>query len=307
MTEISRRDLLPEATLQAIEQFSDAMWMERGLSRNTLSAYRNDLSGLAVWLQQQGKTLQTAQRQDLLAYLSVRVSDGAKPRTTARLLSSMRRFYRYLIREGQLQEDPSVRIDTPRIGRPLPDTLSESEVETLLDAPDEIDTLGLRDRAMFELLYACGLRVSELVNMTTDQASLTQGVVRLVGKGSKERLVPMGEEAVDWLQRYLDDSRPELAAGSTAKQLFITRRGKGMTRQAFWYRIRHYAVKSGINKPLSPHTLRHAFATHLLNHGADLRVVQMLLGHSDLSTTQIYTHVARERLKELHAQHHPRG
>ena len=298
---------MPAETLRVIEQFTDALWMERGLSRNTLSAYRNDLSGLAAWLQQQGKTLKVAQRQDLLAYLSVRVSDGAKPRTTARLLSSMRRFYRYLIREGQLQEDPSVRIDTPRIGRPLPDTLSESEVEALLDAPDEIDTLGLRDRAMFELLYACGLRVSELVNMTTDQASLTQGVVRLVGKGSKERLVPMGEEAVDWLQRYLDDSRPELAAGSTAKQLFITRRGKGMTRQAFWYRIRHYAVKSGINKPLSPHTLRHAFATHLLNHGADLRVVQMLLGHSDLSTTQIYTHVARERLKELHAQHHPRG
>ena len=298
---------MPAETLRVLEQFTDAMWMERGLSRNTLSAYRNDLSGLAAWLQQQGKTLKAAQRQDLLAYLSVRVSDGAKPRTTARLLSSMRRFYRYLIREGQLQEDPSVRIDTPRIGRPLPHTLSESEVEVLLDAPDEIDTLGLRDRAMFELLYACGLRVSELVNMTTDQASLTQGVVRLVGKGSKERLVPMGEEAVDWLQRYLDDSRPELAAGSSAKQLFITRRGKGMTRQAFWYRIRHYAVKSGINKPLSPHTLRHAFATHLLNHGADLRVVQMLLGHSDLSTTQIYTHVARERLKELHAQHHPRG
>ena len=298
---------MPAETRRVIEQFTDAMWMERGLSRNTLSAYRNDLSGLAAWLQQQGKTLKAAQRQDLLAYLSVRVSDGAKPRTTARLLSSMRRFFRYLIREGQLQEDPSVRIDTPRIGRPLPDTLSESEVEVLLDAPDEIDTLGLRDRAMFELLYACGLRVSELVNMTTDQASLTQGVVRLVGKGSKERLVPMGEEAVDWLQRYLDDSRPELAAGSTAKQLFITRRGKGMTRQAFWYRIRHYAVKSGINKHLSPHTLRHAFATHLLNHGADLRVVQMLLGHSDLSTTQIYTHVARERLKELHAQHHPRG
>jgi integrase/recombinase XerD len=307
MTDISRIHSLPEETLQVIEQFTDAMWMERGLSRNTLSAYRNDLSGLAVWLQQQGRTLLTAQRQDLLAYLSDRVNDGAKPRTTARLLSSMRRFYRYQIREGQLREDPSVRIDTPRIGRPLPDTLSESEVEALLDAPDEIDTLGLRDRAMFELLYACGLRVSELVNMTTDQASLTQGVVRLVGKGSKERLVPMGEEAVDWLQRYLDDSRPELAAGSTAKQLFITRRGKGMTRQAFWYRIRHYAVKSGINKPLSPHTLRHAFATHLLNHGADLRVVQMLLGHSDLSTTQIYTHVARERLKELHAQHHPRG
>ena len=298
---------MPEETLQVIEQFTDAMWMERGLSRNTLSAYRNDLSGLACWLLKQGRTLVTAQRQDLLAYLSERVNDGAKPRTTARLLSSMRRFYRYLIREGLLHEDPSVRIDTPRIGRPLPDTLSESEVEALLDAPDEHDTLGLRDRAMLELLYACGLRVSELVGMTTDQASLTQGVVRLVGKGSKERLVPMGEEAVDWLQYYLDESRPDLAAGSSAKQLFITRRGKGMTRQAFWYRIRHYAVKSGINKPLSPHTLRHAFATHLLNHGADLRVVQMLLGHSDLSTTQIYTHVARERLKELHAQHHPRG
>jgi integrase/recombinase XerD len=177
----------------------------------------------------------------------------------------------------------------------------------LLHAPDESDSLGLRDRAMLELLYACGLRVSELVSMTTDQASLTQGVVRLIGKGSKERLVPMGEEAVDWLQRYLDDSRPDLATGSAAKQLFITRRGTGMTRQAFWYRIRHYAVKSCINKPLSPHTLRHAFATHLLNHGADLRVVQMLLGHSDLSTTQIYTHVARERLKDLHSKHHPRG
>ena len=307
MTDSSISRSLPEETLQVIEQFTDAMWMERGLSRNTLSAYRNDLSGLAVWLLKQGRTLLAARRQDLLAYLSDRVNDGAKPRTTARLLSSMRRFYRYLIREGQLQEDPSVRIDTPRIGRPLPDTLSESEVEALLEAPDEQDTLGLRDRAMLELLYACGLRVSELVGMTTDQASLTQGVVRLVGKGSKERLVPMGEEAVDWLQYYLDESRPDLAAGSSAKQLFITRRGKGMTRQAFWYRIRHYAVKSGINKPLSPHTLRHAFATHLLNHGADLRVVQMLLGHSDLSTTQIYTHVARERLKDLHAQHHPRG
>jgi len=307
MTDSSISNAVSEEALQVIEQFTDAMWMERGLSRNTLSAYRNDLSGLAVWLLKQGRTLLAARRQDLLAYLSDRVNDGAKPRTTARLLSSMRRFYRYLIREGQLQEDPSVRIDTPRIGRPLPDTLSESEVEALLDAPDEQDTLGLRDRAMLELLYACGLRVSELVGMTTDQASLTQGVVRLVGKGSKERLVPMGEEAVDWLQYYLDESRPDLAAGSSAKQLFITRRGKGMTRQAFWYRIRHYAVKSGINKPLSPHTLRHAFATHLLNHGADLRVVQMLLGHSDLSTTQIYTHVARERLKDLHAQHHPRG
>ncbi|MGB5178865.1 MAG: site-specific tyrosine recombinase XerD [Gammaproteobacteria bacterium] len=303
----SDRETLPAETLRVIEQFTDALWMERGLSRNTLSAYRNDLSGLAGWLLKQGKTLIGAQRQELLAYLSDRVTAGAKPRTTARMVSSMRRFYRYLIREGQLQEDPSVRIDTPRIGRPLPDSLSEAEVETLLGAPDESDTLGIRDRAMLELLYACGLRVSELVTLTTDQANLTQGVVRLIGKGNKERLVPMGEEAIDWLQYYLDESRPDLAAGAVSKQLFITRRGKGMTRQAFWYRIRHYAVKSGINKPLSPHTLRHAFATHLLNHGADLRVVQMLLGHSDLSTTQIYTHVARERLKDLHSKHHPRG
>jgi integrase/recombinase XerD len=298
---------LSAAELQEIEQFTDALWMEHGLSKNTLTAYRNDLAGLAVWLAKQGRVLRTARRQELLAYLSERVADGARPRTTARLVSSMRRFYRYLIREGHLQQDPSVRIDTPRIGRPLPDTLSEAEVESLLEAPDDQDALGLRDRAMLELLYACGLRVSELVSMTVDQANLVQGVVRLVGKGNKERLVPLGEEAVDWLQRYLDAGRPELAAGRAARQLFITRRGGGMTRQAFWYRIRHYAVKSGINKPLSPHTLRHAFATHLLNHGADLRVVQMLLGHSDLSTTQIYTHVARERLKELHAQHHPRG
>jgi integrase/recombinase XerD len=307
MTATADNETLPAETLREIEQFTDALWMERGLSRNTLTAYRNDLAGLAGWLLKQGKTLLTAQRQDLLGYLSDRVHAGAKPRTTARMLSSMRRFYRYLIREGQLREDPSVRIDTPRIGRPLPDSLSETEVEALLAAPDESDTLGIRDRAMLELLYACGLRVSELVGMTTDQASLTQGVVRLVGKGSKERLVPLGEEAIEWLQYYLDESRAELAGESSAKQLFITRRGKGMTRQAFWYRIKHYAVKAGINKPLSPHTLRHAFATHLLNHGADLRVVQMLLGHSDLSTTQIYTHVARERLKDLHAKHHPRG
>jgi integrase/recombinase XerD len=307
MTSSADREPLTEEALQVIEHFTDALWMERGLSRNTLSAYRNDLSGLACWLHKQGKTLTAAKRQDLLAYLSDRVTGGARPRTTARMVSSMRRFYRYLVREGQLQEDPSVRIDTPRIGRPLPDSLSEAEVETLLDAPDEHDTLGIRDRAMLELLYACGLRVSELVSLTTDQANLTQGVVRLIGKGNKERLVPLGEEAVDWLQYYLDESRPGLTAGASSKQLFITRRGKGMTRQAFWYRIRHYAVKSGINKPLSPHTLRHAFATHLLNHGADLRVVQMLLGHSDLSTTQIYTHVARERLKDLHSKHHPRG
>ena len=290
-----------------IEGFLDAMWMERGLSENTLAAYRHDLGGLAAWLQSRDRGLTAARREDLLDYLAARVADGAKPRTTARLLSSMRRFYRHQLREGRLQDDPSARIDTPRIGRPLPDTLSETEVEVLLSAPDVDDVLGLRDRAMLELLYACGLRVSELVNVTTDQVNLTQGVVRLMGKGNKERLVPLGEEAVDWLQCYISESRPELAGQTSARQLFITRRGSGMTRQAFWHRLRHYAVKSGINKSLSPHTLRHAFATHLLNNGADLRVVQMLLGHSDLSTTQIYTHVARERLKDLHARHHPRG
>jgi integrase/recombinase XerD len=290
-----------------IEGFLDAMWMERGLSENTLAAYRHDLGGLAAWLQSRDRSLIMARREDLLDYLSARVAAGAKPRTTARLLSSMRRFYRHQVREGRLQDDPSARIDTPRIGRPLPDSLSENEVEVLLSTPDVDDVLGLRDRAMLELLYACGLRVSELVNVTTDQVNLTQGVVRLVGKGNKERLVPLGEEAVDWLQRYISESRPELAGQTSARQLFITRRGGGMTRQAFWHRLRHYAVKAGINKSLSPHTLRHAFATHLLNNGADLRVVQMLLGHSDLSTTQIYTHVARERLKDLHARHHPRG
>jgi integrase/recombinase XerD len=292
---------------QAIERFADALWMERGLSDNTLAAYRTDLGGLAGWLIRQDQGLLTARREDLLAYLSQRVADGARPRTTARLVSSMRRFYRYQVREGGLREDPSVRIDAPRIGRPLPDSLSEQEVETLLDAPAADTLLGLRDRAMLELLYACGLRVSELVGLTHEQLNLNQGVVRLLGKGRKERLVPLGEEALDWLGRYLAEGRPEMCAQQDDGHVFLSRRGRGMTRQAFWYRLREYAVKSGIRKHLSPHTLRHAFATHLLNHGADLRVVQMLLGHSDLSTTQIYTHVARERLKDLHAKHHPRG
>jgi integrase/recombinase XerD len=300
-------DQADDASRQLIEHFLDVQWMERGLSENTLAAYRNDLNGLAVWLAQRGGGLVAARREDLLKYLSERVINGARPRTTARLLSSLRRLYRYLVREGRISADPTLRIDTPRIGRPLPDSLSEMEVEALLGAPDVNDTLGLRDRAMLELLYACGLRVSELVNLSLEQVDLIQGVVRLMGKGSKERLVPLGEEASDWLQRYMVHSRPELAAGASPRSLFITRRGAAMTRQAFWYRLRHYAVKAGINKALSPHTLRHAFATHLLNHGADLRVVQMLLGHSDLSTTQIYTHVARERLKELHSRHHPRG
>lgn len=304
---VAAADAVEPADRAEIERFLDALWMERGLSENTLTAYRNDLNGIAAWLAGSQRRLLTAQREDLLDYLSVRVGEGARPRTTARLLSSLRRFYRYQIREGRLDEDPSARIDAPRIGRPLPDSLSEEEVEALLAAPEITDTLGLRDRAMLELLYACGLRVSELVGVHADQVNLVQGVVKLMGKGSKERLVPLGDEAADWLQRYLDDSRPAMAGDSASPALFITRRGKAMTRQAFWYRIRHYAVRAGIQKKLSPHTLRHAFATHLLNHGADLRVVQMLLGHSDLSTTQIYTHVARERLKDLHARHHPRG
>jgi len=300
-------DSIDPASRQDIERFLDKLWMERGLSENTLAAYRNDLNGFALWLTGRQRSLSAARRQDLLDYLAERVGAGVRPRTTARLLSSLRRFYRHLIREGRLTDDPSARIDTPRIGRPLPDSLSETEVEVLLTAPDAGEPLGLRDRAMLELLYACGLRVSELVNVSIEQVNLTQGVVRLVGKGNKERLVPLGEEAAEWLRRYIREGRSALAGEASARQLFITRRGTGMTRQAFWYRLKHYAVKSGINRKLSPHTLRHAFATHLLNHGADLRVVQMLLGHSDLSTTQIYTHVARERLKELHAQHHPRG
>jgi integrase/recombinase XerD len=300
-------DKVDQESRGLIEHFLDVQWMERGLSENTLAAYRNDLNGLAGWLARRGGGLGAARREDLLEYLSDRVINGARPRTTARLLSSLRRFFRYLVREGRIAADPTLRIDTPRLGRPLPDSLSEEEVETLLGAPDVDEALGLRDRAMLELLYACGLRVSELVNLSLEQVDLTQGMVRLMGKGSKERLVPLGEEASDWLQRYIALARPELAAGASARPLFITRRGEAMTRQAFWYRLRHYSIKAGINKALSPHTLRHAFATHLLNHGADLRVVQMLLGHSDLSTTQIYTHVARERLKDLHSRHHPRG
>jgi integrase/recombinase XerD len=281
--------------------------MERGLSVNTLSAYRSDLSAFAAWLNQQRTALHDAQRNQLLSYLALRVQQGTRPHTTARLLSSLRRFYRYLVREGRLTEDPSARIDAPKLGRALPKSLTETEVESLLAVPKIDAALGMRDRTMLEVLYASGLRVSELVSLTLDQVNLRQGVVRVVGKGSKERLVPLGEEAVAWLERYLAEARHDLVQGRLNDALFPTRRGAAMTRQAFWQLIKRYAKQAGINKPLSPHTLRHAFATHLLNHGADLRVVQLLLGHSDLSTTQIYTHVARERLKDLHARHHPRG
>jgi integrase/recombinase XerD len=290
-----------------LERFLDAVWMEQGLSDHTLAAYRADLKGIALFLRKQAATLLTAQRADLLAYLTQRVKGGARPRTTARLLSSLRRFYQYLLREGCLKADPSAQIDAPKLGRPLPKSLTESEVEALLQAPDVSQFLGLRDRAMLELLYACGLRVSELIDLPVSQLNLRQGVLRVVGKGNKERLVPLGEEAADWLDRYQRQARSALLAERMSDALFVTQRGAAMTRQAFWYLIKRYARQAGITTGLSPHGLRHSFATHLLNHGADLRVLQMLLGHSNLSTTQIYTHVARERLKGVHAAHHPRG
>jgi integrase/recombinase XerD len=294
-----------EATIDA---FLDALWMERGLRPNTLSAYGSDLRALSGWLLEHDTDLLHARREHLQAYLAERVREGVRMRSIRRLLSAVKRFYRYQVRIGAMQDDPSARIDTPKVGRPLPDSLSESEVEALLAAPDTDHPRGLRDRAMLETLYACGLRVSELVGLEAGALSRTHGVVRLVGKGGKERLVPVGEEALAWIDRYLREGRAELLRGrAVTDALFVTERGGPMTRQAFWYIVKRYARAVGIERPLSPHTLRHAFATHLLNHGADLRVVQMLLGHSDLSTTQIYTHVARARLQEVHARHHPRG
>lgn len=295
----------PSAPL--IDRFLDAVWMERGLSPNTLSAYRADLTALDRWLVANGSSMAGGQRSELLTFIAWRVENGARPRSTARQLSSFRRFYRYLVREGAIKEDPTAQIAMPKIGRSLPKSLTEEEVEALLNAPAIEDPLGHRDRCMLEVLYATGLRVSELVNLKINQVNLNQGVLRIVGKGNRERLIPLGEEAQRWLQKFFDTARLEILLDRQTDYLFPTRRGDRMTRQAFWHIIKRYAQKAGVAKALSPHTLRHAFATHLLNHGADLRVVQMLLGHSDLSTTQIYTHVARERMKELHAQHHPRG
>jgi integrase/recombinase XerD len=290
-----------------VDRFLDAVWMERGLSANTLAAYRADLTALERWLDEHEVDLLGAQRGDILSFMASRVQAGARPRSTARQLSSFRRFYRYFVREGSLREDPTAQIEMPKVGRSLPRSLTEEEVEALLAAPAVADPLGHRDRTMLEVLYATGLRVSELVNLTLAQVNLNQGVLRIVGKGDRERLIPLGEEAVQWVQQFLHGPRIEILLERQTDYLFPTRRGDRMTRQAFWHIIKRYARKAGVEKELSPHTLRHAFATHLLNHGADLRVVQMLLGHSDLSTTQIYTHVARERLKDLHSQHHPRG
>jgi integrase/recombinase XerD len=297
------------STLPAeIERFIDAMWIEKGLSDNTLNAYRRDLRQFNDWLCAEcGRSLLEADAASLQAYLGMRLQQGRSQRSTARFLSCARGFYRYLLREGRVTSDPTRDVDNPRLGRPLPKSLSERDVESLLAAPSLDDPLEFRDRVMLELLYACGLRVSELVSLEVSQVSLNQGVVRVFGKGNKERLVPLGEEALFWLQRFFAGPRRELLRGNPGDVVFPSRRGEQMTRQAFWYRIKIHARRAGIGQALSPHVLRHAFATHLLNHGADLRVVQMLLGHSDLSTTQIYTHVAKQRMQELHARHHPRG
>jgi integrase/recombinase XerD len=288
-------------------RFLDAVWMERGLSQNTLAAYRADLTALARWLEVRQIVVTGTSRADLLGFIAWRVESGARPRSTARQLSSFRRFFRFLVREGAVGDDPTAQIAMPKIGRSLPRSLTEDEVEALLAAPVVTDPLGHRDRTMLEVLYATGLRVSELVNLKHSQVNVNQGVIRIVGKGNRERLIPLGDESVRWLAEFAKGPRAEILLERQTEYMFPTRRGDRMTRQAFWHIIKRYAQKAGVQKELSPHTLRHAFATHLLNRGADLRVVQMLLGHSDLSTTQIYTHVARERLKELHSQHHPRG
>jgi integrase/recombinase XerD len=289
-----------------LDTFIDHLWLEDGLSKNTLESYRLDLTTFAIWVLAQGKQLLTVDQADIQQYLAVRFPQS-KPRSIGRLIASLRRYYRYCLRENKISVDPTLQIESPKLPRSLPKSLNEDEVLALLNAPNLNEPAGLRDRAMLELLYACGLRVSELVSIKTTEVSVSDSVVRVTGKGSKTRLVPMGEEAADWISRYLREARPEILQKRLSDALFVTNRGEAMTRQAFWYLIKRYALLAGIAKHMSPHVLRHAFATHLLNHGADLRVVQMLLGHSDISTTQIYTYVARERLKKLHSQHHPRG
>jgi integrase/recombinase XerD len=286
-----------------IDRFLDALWIEDGLAANTLAAYRRDLSLFAAWL---GAPIEAARESDLLAYMAARHA-GSKATSANRRLTVFKRFFRWALREKLASADPTLRLRNARQALRVPKALSEAQVEALLAAPDVDKPLGLRDRAMLELLYACGLRVSELVTLRTVQVGLAEGVLRVTGKGSKERLVPFGEEAASWLQRYLAEARAAILGGQASDALFVTARGGAMTRQMFWKLIKAHALAAGIDAPLSPHTLRHAFATHLLNHGADLRAVQMLLGHADIATTTIYTHVARERLRALHAQHHPRG
>ncbi len=287
----------------AIDRYIDEVWLEKGLSENTLAAYRRDLESLA---REVDKDLLEVEEPDLLSVLARRYEGGYRATSSARWLSCIKGFYRHNVARGRMPSDPAAHIEHPALGRPLPGSLSESQVVALLQAPDTDTAIGLRDRAMLELLYATGLRISELVSLGTASLNLRQGIVRTVGKGGKERLVPVGEEALDWVERFVRDGRRELS-GERTEALFPSRRGRAMTRQTFWYAVKRYALKAGIYVPISPHTLRHAFATHLLNHGADLRAVQMMLGHADLSTTQIYTHVAQARLKDLHQTHHPRG
>jgi len=293
------------ANQDSIDLFVDAMWLESGLSKNTLSAYRSDLNRFAKFLI--NKDLNQVSQADVQGFLAVMMAEGTKASSSARVLSTLRRYYRYQIRQNTVSADPCAQVLSPKQGRPLPKAMSEQQVEDLLGAPDVETPLGLRDRAMLETLYATGLRVTELVELSLLEVSLQVGVVRIIGKGNKERLVPLGEQAIDWIERYQHSARPELLKERMSDAMFVTSRGAGMTRHAFWHIIKKYALVAGIQQGLSPHTLRHAFATHLINHGADLRSVQMLLGHADLSTTQIYTHIARERLQSMHAQHHPRG
>lgn len=297
---------MPDNTL--LDEFCDALWLEDGLSRNTLDSYRRDLRQFQAWLEKtRGADLLDATHGELLSYLAYKVAGKAKATSTSRLLSSLKRFYQHALRQNKIAADPSLNIDAPKLPRGLPKTLTEEDVEKLLAAPHVEDPLGLRDRTMLEVLYASGLRVSELVTLKAAQVSQDMGVVRIMGKGSKERLVPVGEEALGWVKRYTSEARADILGRRSSDALFVTARAGAMTRQSFWHLLKRHALHAGLRKAISPHTLRHAFATHLLNHGADLRVVQMLLGHSDISTTQIYTHVARERLKQLHAKHHPRG
>jgi integrase/recombinase XerD len=285
-----------------LDAFGDALWLEDGLSKNTLASYRRDLEQLAAFLKK--TPLEKAREEDLFSFLASR---RGKATSAARMLSSLKRFYGWCLREKKIKADPTLKLDPPKRAPRFPKSLSEADVEALLAAPDAATPLGMRDRTMLEVLYAAGLRVSELTNLKVFEVDLSAGVVRVLGKGSKVRLVPLGEEAVDWVRRYLKDARNDILKKRTSDYLFVTERGSGMTRQAFWQNIKRYGARAAPDKHFSPHVLRHAFATHLINHGADLRVVQMLLGHADISTTQIYTHVARERLKALHAKHHPRG
>ena len=297
-----RAQALSDAVTPLVDAFCDALWLEDGLAKNTLSSYRRDLEQLALFLKK--VPLEAAGEEDLSAFLAAR---RGRSSSAARMLSSLKRFYGWCLRERKIKADPTLRLDPPKRTPRFPKTLSETDVEALLGAPDATTPLGMRDRAMFEVLYASGLRVSELVGLKVFEVNLDAGVLRVLGKGSKERLVPLGEEAVDWVRRYMKEFRSSLLRKRSSDHLFITGRGAGMTRQAFWKNIKRYGARAVPGKHFSPHVLRHAFATHLINHGADLRVVQMLLGHADISTTQIYTHVARERMKALHAKHHPRG